>query len=199
MSRTFGPAPELALRQGEVLKNFVELRPEYPKKPPSEDDNVPVVPITHPYLVLLTADCDLEQDFKGRYPDRWYFEDEREAKKFAEKGKAYQIDNTVWCKAYTLDDIRGVEGMNSSTFGKIKSNSPDQRYQRLGPANLWSSANEKLDLVLDFKKVISIPTEGIYNVLDNDSSHRMTVIRPLHLQNLVQRFYSYHSRIGIEN
>lgn len=57
-------SPEL--RQGEILSEFWEYRPENPVSNRKQDTPIPVMPIYHKYVIVMTQDCDLASDYRKR-------------------------------------------------------------------------------------------------------------------------------------
>jgi hypothetical protein len=60
---TASPSPSSCLRQGEVICNLFEL--QRPSQPESSEEGA-VVFFVHPYAVVISQDCDLEQDWSSR-------------------------------------------------------------------------------------------------------------------------------------
>ena len=58
-----------SLRQGEILTGVIQYKPimdEIPK----EFQELSFIPIKHPYVIVITQDCDLDWDYKARQPDK---------------------------------------------------------------------------------------------------------------------------------
>lgn len=138
------------------------------------------------YVVIMTQDCDLQQDY-----------DERNKKpKPSENDK--HIDTILVCPAYPIEDFaRGdhIDGRKMHTYNdkevkKIKSNDTQKRYHYLA---------EDLDygvpeLVIDFKHFFTAPREVLYR---QRTGSYITTINEIYRESLSQRFTNFLSRIGL--
>ena len=52
-------------------------------------------------------------------------------------------------------------------------------------------------LFLDFKKSMTLPASNLYEGIRNGELRRGAVIPPIYVHDLVQRFYSFMSRVGL--
>ena len=195
MSRVFGAPMTGQLRQGEILRNIWEYRHQLPAVEPTESTEPVVNAIHHPCLVVLTADCDLEQDFKARYPGDFSFRSETEQKKFETNGDLYKVHYVLSCGAYAPNEIHARTNINRRDLDRIEGNR-NNRYCHLGSGRVHDSAR-KLDLIVDFRAVFPLPVESIYEAFRLNRYKRESHVQPLYLQDLIQRFYAFQSRIGL--
>jgi hypothetical protein len=109
-----------AFRQGEILSAVVQTRLDLATlDTPTEG----YVRVRHPFTVILTQDCDLEQDFSAR-----------RGHVAADK----QIPGILFCEVATAEDLYGfVKQTNRKLWDRIRINK-DERYhflQKVEPAD----------------------------------------------------------------
>ncbi len=139
------------------------------------------------YAVVLTQDCDLQQDF-----------DERSKKPAPEKSDKH-IDTILICPAYSLEDFaRGthIEGRKMETFSnkevdkKLKGNDVYKRYHYL----VEDLDNGVPELVIDFKHFFTAPRDVLYS---QRKRSYIASINEIYREALSQRFANFLSRIGL--
>jgi hypothetical protein len=142
-----------------------------------------------PYMVVLSQDCDLEQDFDNRKEDG-----------FDKKHDKY-IYSILVCPAYLSEDFRKgehlksfdfrMESKNSKQFSDIKINqNPRYHYLEHYPEFQIPS------MVLDFKHYFTFNTDYLYYI---HKEHYVASLNELFRECLSQRFSYYLSRIGLPN
>ena len=94
------------LWQGEVLSNVVEIR----RAPGDLDLESPgqIARVMHPYALVMTPDCDLEQDF-----------DAREGGSPPEQRLVPQL---LMCEMHDAEALRGSHGLNSALWKRVRQN-----------------------------------------------------------------------------
>jgi len=184
-------------RQGEIFSDFWEYSAKTPPLEMDEDARAPLHAYHHAFAVVVTPDCDLEQDFKARYPERFDFGDNKEKERFIKTKDQYLIPNMLFCPAATESEFRASPGINAGLWGRVKTNQ-HERFHHLGPAVLPGGAEGQptLDLFLDFKRVSGVPLTEFYAIRD-DQERRLGLIPPPYLQDLLHRFCSYQSRVAL--
>lgn len=138
-----------------------------------------------PYIVVLTQDCDLEQDFDNR--TKTQREDQDKC-----------INSILICPAYLLATFRAgthlqeanikMRRINSEQLSKIKSHQ-DTRYHYLHEDKQYQVP----ELVIDFKHYHTIPRESLYEM----KGQYLTTINEIFREHLSQRFANYFGRIGL--
>ena len=184
-------------RQGEIFRDFWEYTA---KTPPLELESTETPPIHaqhHTFAVAMTPDCDLEQDFKARYPGKFEFRDEDQKEKFTQNNDHYLIPHLLLCFAGEASEVRTSAGLTSGLWNRVKSNQLE-RFHHLGPGRLSDAIEGAPDfeLFLDFKRVIGIPLAEFYGIRE-DEERRLALIPPPYLQHLLNRFYCYQSRVAL--
>jgi len=143
--------------------------------------------ITYNYAVVLTQECDLEQDHKNR-------------KEVGDKHDKF-IPSILLAPAYLAERLReGVhledlelkmEKISSKPWTTLKQNK-NARYHFL-PKNIDFSVP---DLVIDFKHYFTILRDHLYEILKEDEYY-IASLADLFREDLSHRFTNYLSRIGL--
>ena len=174
-------------RQGDILRDvtIVEWAAEVEDAP--ADERLQIIDRVLPYLVVLSQDCDLEQDHKNRSDHKSDTHD-----KF--------LQSILVCPAYLEANFRAgthledlglkMQKINSENFRRIKSNQ-NYRYHYL-PANRSLQVPE---LFIDFKHYFTGPRDLIYD--EYRKKHYLATLDILFREDFSNRFAHYLSRIGL--
>lgn len=175
-----------SLRQGEILSNLKQFKLNLESlgsdKPLTE-------PIIHPFAIVMTQDCDCEQDFKPR--------------KDGITSNA-TIPSILFCEVVAAEQLRNRDkgnktiDINSSVWKQVRINK-NERYHFLEaiPDTNDSSSEGLPELALDFKRYFTIPTDEVYYRLEiGETIRRSRLISP-YLEHLTSRFYYFQSRIAL--
>lgn len=148
--------------------------------------NVPIVRFNATHIVVLTQDCDLQQDQESRQRD-------------GSKDNDKTLNSILVCPAYLAEQLRSgthlesmglqMEKHDSKRFSLIRSNQ-NPRYHYLKA----ESAIQVPELIIDFKHYYTVSTDYIYSIYHNKY---LAALNPLFRENLSHRFSSYLSRIGL--
>lgn len=148
------------------------------------------------YSVVLSQDCDLNQDY-----DAWNaFKDNDNIESINNK----RIPSILLCPAYPANQVR--EGVNlefldlpmskishpSKTPWKKIIQNETPRYHFLSGVNDF----EIPDLVLDFKRYYTVSRDYLYSVYDD---FYVASLNELYREDLSLRFSNYFSRVGLPN
>lgn len=182
----YAPSADGALRQGEILTNLKQFRLNIESlrsgKPLAE-------PIIHPFAIIVTQDCDCEQDYKPR--------------------KDNIVSNAIipsilFCEVVAAESLRYRDkgnktvDINSTVWGQVRINK-NERYHFLEEIPITEdSLGEGLpELALDFKRYFTIPTEEIYYRIEiGEAKRRCRLVSP-YLEHLTSRFNYFQSRIAL--
>jgi hypothetical protein len=179
----YEPSPNSgALRQGEILGGIHELRPLHPAVAVADGTDVEYQLHRHPIMIVMTAECDLVRDYEARF-------DEPE-ELVPEVDHPRLLPHLLLCEVYEHSRIRGRVG--ATDLWKRAVQNQDERYHHLLAAPIWLS-----DLYMDFKKTLSLPTESLYAGIENGGIHRLAVVAPIYIHDLMHRFYGFLSRVGV--
>ncbi len=181
------PSPSGALRQGEILSNLKQFKLNLESlrsgKPLAE-------PIIHPFAIVVTQDCDSEQDFKKRQASDLISDKIIPSILFCEVVVAEQLRNR--------DKDNKVKEINSTVWGQVKINK-NERYHFLEsvPAELNVLGEGLPELTLDFKRYFTIPTEEVYYRLEIKEAQRCCRLVSPYLEHLTSRFNYFQYRIAL--
>lgn len=189
----FAPSPiGGVLRQGEVLAGVIQVHLGSDSLEQNAAD-VSIEEVVHPYALILTQDCDLDWDYKARTPaPGQQAQDEREEN----RRRAKIVPNILFCELATAESLR-PRLPGSDVLRRIRTNQ-DERYHCF-PA--VSADLDRLDiglpeLVADFKRVFTIPTDELYVRLQASATRR-SVLQPPFLQHLSTRFGYFCLRVAL--
>lgn len=177
------------LRQGEILSDVWEHRAEYPPIRLDEGTDVNIQPISHPRLIVMSQDCDLVQDFEARRKLN-----ELQQSEETEREVARLLPHILLCELYERDEIRSR--FQSDLWRRVTQNQ-DERYHCLPAAPLANEKGRLSEFFLDFKKILCLPTDRLYEGLESTQIGRVAVVPPIYLHDLIHRFYSFHSRVAL--
>ena len=181
------------IRQGEILANVWELRPAHPTAEVEEGVSVRVDPIIHPRLVVLMQDCDLNSDFKARLE----IQVTEQSDPGSDRDHPSTLPHILLCELYEQDEIKTRMPPGREMRKRISQNQ-DERYHMINSAPIGDGGLGALpDLYLDFKKVVSLPTAKLYEAITSSKITRVAIIPSIHLQDLIHRFFGFHSRVAV--
>jgi hypothetical protein len=168
-----------ALREGEILTDFIQYQLDAEKLRAQQP--IEVLQITHPIVVVLSQDCDLDQDYRRR-----------------QNGKADNLlASVLFCSVAVNDDVfRHGTGIGTKEWKKVVENrEPRLHYLRAVPqAN--DTANEGLpDLIVDFRQYFSLPTEEAYFCAQ--AARRRCRLDTPYAEHLSHRFFSHMARVAL--
>jgi len=147
-------------------------------------------PIIHPFAIVVTQDCDCEQDFKKRQVNDLVSDKIIPSILFCEVVAAEQLRNR--------DKDNKVREINSTVWGQVRINK-NERYHFLEsvPAESDVLGEGLPELALDFKRYFTIPTEEVYYRLEiGEAKRRCHLISP-YLEHLTSRFNYFQYRIAL--
>jgi hypothetical protein len=169
-----------ALRQGEILTNLMQIC----LAPDSIEQSEPLVnPINHPFVIILTQDCDLDWDHRARN---------------GASPEDKLIPNILFCEMTTAESLKGRADIKSDFWKRIRINK-DERYQFLQKVDPGQDAlGQGLpELGIDFKRYFTIPTEEVYHRLRMaETKRRCRLISP-YLEHLSTRFCYFQFRVAL--
>lgn len=177
------PVALAPLRQGEILTNVRHLVLDVRTLGQAENEYEEIV---HPFAVVLTQDCDLEQDHRVRFPEP------QQSDKL--------IPSVLFCEVSTAEELFGSVRANQGqkAWDRIKRNN-DVRYhflQRVAPES--DRLREGLpELAIDFKRYFTLPTGEVYcRIQIREAQRRCFLVSP-YLEHLSSRFAYYLSRVAL--
>lgn len=176
---------EPRIRQGDVYRNV-----EFVESVIEEEGIVQVARIVFPFVVVLTQDCDLKQDFRTRY---------------GRKGRPFNQDklliSVLVAPLYNLEHVYNGEHLSelgiqmcrvprSGQTGSRLLQNKRPRYHHLS----FPKEVPLADSIVDFKHYFSVTVGYLKRVRQADY---VCNIAPVYREDLGQRFASFLSRIGL--
>jgi len=148
----------------------------------------------HPLAIVLSQDCDLDQDFRTREGLSQGEKDRTEAK--APSGNNL-LTTILFCEVVRADELRDTPDMDSKTWKRVRFNK-DERYQYLSavPAFAERLGEGFPQLTLDFKRYFALPTEQVYWDLQRQAKRRCYLVTP-YAEHVSTRFFNYQCRIAL--
>jgi hypothetical protein len=139
--------------------------------------------IRHPYCVIATQDCDLEQDHDAR----------DESTTAADK----RIPNVLLLQAVTAAELIAGLPRGRDILKRVIGNR-DDRYHVLEPVegNCDTLGQGLPALGIDFKRCFTVPTDELYAQLGSGAERR-TQLNSNYLEHFNQRFAGYLSRVAL--
>ena len=173
------------LRQGQVLRNLYEFVPTGLTAP---DGTAQVTRVEHPLVVIMSPECDLISDYEAR-----------RASPPSNIGQpqpdANLLEHIQCCKLFEEIDIRRPHGLNSAAWSFVKTNR-HERYHMIAPSVL-RRPDDATPLYLDFKRVLSISTAFLYQLLNAGGVELDNIINPPWIHQLIQRCYGFQARVCV--
>lgn len=187
----FSSSPaEGVLRQGEIVSEVIQVHIRADSLGEGSAD-VDLEEKQHPYALILTQDCDLDWDFKARAPSN---QDARASED--NKRQAKLVPNILLCELITTEVLR-PRLAGGDVLRRIRTNQ-DERYHCLPsvPTHRDHIGEGLPELIADFKRVFSIPTDEFYLRLGL-GMRRRALLEPPFLQHLSSRFGYYCLRVAL--
>jgi len=162
------------LAQGEIITGLVE------RAPVKVGPEYGLAEISHPYAVVVTQDCDLEQDHRAR-----------------EKGDVSPLQNILFVVA---DEAEGaMRGIVGSDLRRRTRQNKEERYHYLSevPRHADGDSTGLPALVLDFKRIFSCPTQLLADYFASGEIRHRTRLETPYAEHLSLRFGFIFQRIGL--
>lgn len=173
-------SPKGSLRQGELLSGVYEHRVNTLPMKVDDNEQASIESFEHPLLITVTAWCDLLRDY--------------EVRSSISNNAANQMDYIMTCGAYERSAIRG-DFSNRGLWDRVHDNR-DPRYHRIVACST-PEGDQLPELYLDFKRFLAIPISGLYEAIGLGEVRRVALIPPLYREEIIQKFYGFHSRVSL--
>jgi len=167
------------LRQGEILCNVVQLKLKVETVGSPELEFVFQL---HPYVIIVSQDCDLDWDYKAR----------------TDQTTDKLIPNILFCEVTTAESLRRGGDINSGIWGRVKINK-DERYQFLQKVAAEEDALQQglPELGIDFKRYFTLPADEVYTrIVAQETQRRCRLVSP-YLEHFSTRFAYYQFRVAL--
>ena len=190
------PCADGALRQGEILTEIFEHSVVLPCDEYSVGMEYPVHSKKHPYVIVLTQDCDLNQDYLARFTDDATFDDPDMEKKFRNSGDKYLLSHVLVCVAQSDTEIKHASDMNRGIMKRVQNNQ-NERFHHLGPWQIPGKKYNELDLYIDFKRIFSLPACSLYDSVYKKPERRLALVHKLNVLDISHRLSCFLSRVAL--
>jgi hypothetical protein len=166
---------------GEILSAFVEHQAVFVSGEYTE------VSEEHPYIVVLSQDCDLEQDDRARKA-----QDMEQGKR-----EAALLRHILLVTASAAEKVRA--GIGGKDIWKRVEQNKDERYQYLTgvPLEVDSAGLGIPDLILDFKRTLSCLTAELLAAVQRGETKRRARLKSPYAEHLAHRFGFFFQRIPL--
>ena len=137
---------------------------------------------THPYALVLSQGCDLEQDFRAR-----------RGLVMADK----MVPTVLFCEVELASKIKQYV-RKSDAWNRLERNI-DERYHFFQKVDKEDDAvSEGLpELGVDFKRFFAIPTGEVYHRIKSGEAKRRCCLRSPYLEHFCRRFANFLSRVAL--
>jgi hypothetical protein len=178
------------LWQGEILEDLPQWKLTHdgiaasaaypgPEHQVPEQIAVEVMPIDHHFVIVMSQDCDLVQDFEAR------------------SNGGESLLNLFFCDAFPEQEAHARFQNLPDRWQKLKRNQME-RYQFLqSVAPQDDLLGQGLPaLVMDFKDYFTLPTAEAYERLTLGTNRRSRLLSP-YLEHMIHRFHNFQSRVAL--
>ncbi len=171
------------LFQGEILSNVVERGVRWTGRDEHGGDDFGLAEVVHPYAVIVTQDCDLEQHAAARATP---------------KPKETSLVPAVLLVVASLFEAARGQFPGSDVRKRAKQNK-DDRYQFLAamPPEADATGSGIEPLLLDFKRVFSYPTDQLLGSIERGEAMRRGRLVTPFAEHLSSRFGFFMARVGL--
>jgi len=173
------------LWQGEILENVVQIRPSIESIENNEEGVLDVFPVPHELVIVLSQDCDLEQDYKRRGA-----------------GEAATLPNVLFCDVYPAENLRAKvqaqDQLGRQDWRRRIAQNQHERFhylQRVEPGQDLQGQGLTA-IALDFKIYFTLPTDELYARLALGIRRRCTLNTP-YVEHLANRFFRFQARVAL--
>lgn len=173
--------------QGDILSDV-----HYIEDIEIDGDSIEVKRILFPYIIVLTQDCDLQQDHGVRWPKDKVPPNQDKKILSALVAPLYNAEH-VFTGSHLSDLTMTMEAIKKSgTKGGmlVQNGTPRYHYLKFGP-NV-----QIVDCVIDFKHYFSVNTARLTK---HKQDHFVCKVGELYREDISQRFAAFLSRIGLPN
>ena len=182
-------APDERYFQGEILSGVVDRRAHSLGAPaPGEEEAFEIVGEIYPFVVIVTQDCDLEQHDRASKATDW---------EPARRANA-SLTHFLVVVAEPWEEVKTRLG-STKQRERIPQNK-DDRYQFLAgvPVERDAASAGVPDLLLDFKRVFSVPSASLtQRIAFGETKRRAHLLTP-YVEHLGVRYGHYSQRVGLE-
>lgn len=195
----------MPLKQGEILRGCSELTFESAPllHAQTEEEVEPRAKrLKHNYLLLISPDCDLEQDFKARVAtDPEYaecFRSDGERSKFRDIGDRNYVTNAVLTPLWSSEEFK--ERADHKAYGQVHKGNNHPKWCMIGPMECDPAidASGELSLVMDCGYIFTLPMNLLHESFVA-APDRFGWLPSPYREHYLQRFQFWQARIGVDD
>jgi hypothetical protein len=181
------------LRQGEILSNVMLLSPE-PGTPLSSQGNIKTIVTTHEFAIILSQDCDLDQDYRRR--EKIATEDDDSSKAQALRKKL--LGHVLLCGVELASRQKASNEEGRTIWERIVKNN-DFRFHYLQEIESSSDTLEKGigAVIVSFHRYFTVPTEDLLARIKSSETRRRSFMTSPYFEHLSDRFSHYQARVAL--
>ena len=186
MSMYLKNIPVIRATQGDIYRNVVAPFSVVPVNGESGAE-LEITEIEYPYAVVLSQECDLEQDFTNR--------------KMAQDKQDKFLPSILFAPAYLAQPLREGKHLEEVGLKMERINSANWHINKQNRNLRYHFLKKDLnfgvpDLTIDFKHYFTISRDMFCHIILNDQ-HYVASLNFLFREDLSNRFSNYLSRIGL--
>ena len=169
------------LYQGEIVEGLIQVRQTL--ETIGANGPLRLDEIAHPFAIVMTQDCDLEQDFCLRSGGH--------------EGPS-RLANILFCEAIATTDLKAKVPQGKDIWKRVIQNK-DERYQCLEsvPPNQDLLGAGIACLGCDFKRYFTVPPDEVYRRIELRQIRRRTRLVTPYAEHLLSRFCVFQSRVPL--
>ena len=176
-----------SLRQCELLTGVLQFNPITKELSKDwQEEGISVTSIIHPYSIVVTQNCDLDWDYKVRQSD---------------EPTTKLLNSVVLCEVSLAQDVRNISnklGMNSTTWGNIKTHKHERYYFFESiPSECELDKVGIPELTADFKRVFAVDASTLYRQIEIGVIKRRAILTSPYLEHFSMRYHNFHSRVAL--
>lgn len=172
--------------QGEILENMVQIITSVESLTHSDADTLEVLPVTHELVIVMSQDCDLEQDFKRR-----------------QTGGEPTLPNILFCDVWTAETLRlkveQLDQLGRKDWKKRIAQNQNERFhylQKVAPGEDHRGTGLTATAI-DFKIYFTMPTGELYARLATGEARHRCVLNSPYAEHLAHRFFRFQARVAL--
>jgi len=168
------------LRHGEILSDVIERRRSFRSLNLATPE---IEEIRHPYCVVATQDCDLEQDHTAR--------------NVTPIATDKLIPNVLFVQVVTITELIGGLPRGRDILKRVLQNKDERYHVFESIAATQDALRQGLPaLGADFKRYFTVPTDELYAQV-GANARRRTRLNSTYLEHFGQRFAAYLARVAL--
>ncbi len=164
---------------------MIQLKPSIENIENPEEGVLDVSPVHHDLVIVMSQDCDLEQDYKRR-----------------QAGEVATLPNVLFCDVYSAEILRAkvqaLEQLGRQDWKKRIAQNQHERFHYMQRVELGQDLRGLglTAIALDFKIYFTMPTDELYARLAAEIRRRCILSSP-YVEHLAHRFFKFQARVAL--